>query len=434
MGFKLRNVKGDGNCGLYASLLSLKQIGKVPDDIFQNDDSIAGATIALRKSLKDFLQTNGKKIWDSLPKTKEGSLPMDVDVFADYDPKFFSESVGRLFNPEISVNQYFHDIEQVSTEHITDFGLIALVSMFNTSLSIVQRDLVGNYFTHVIDGSKFKTTSKLQYYRLPGVRQVSDSDFDNKHMELFTDGGHFQYLSRNNRTIQLVERQSLPQLHVAVEEKNEPTPSESIMALCQKAIGDTDLNSIPQSEGMTAILEELYKGLSTYENSEFRDGRNCCLWISRCLEHEEILHYDSKSKTIVINNKALNKPQSDLPSPEEVGEDYENILQTTVGPLLYEILLNVGDATASSPLDDRKMPAQGKPSATALLQDKSSTPTNPDSPSNKEKSPPKDPPTPKSPAAPLNNNPSPSAGKNNEPGSSNQPTTTPPNCKYYQPQ
>ena len=133
------------------------------------------------------------------------------------------------------------------------------------------------------------------------------------------------------------------------------------MNLCHRAIASLDLSDMPQTDGIFAILDELSSGLGKFEKSEFCDGHNCYSWITSFLDNNVSLHYDSKNQTLLVDGKVIDKPSSDLPTQEEVGADYDSVMETSAGPLLYNVLLSVGTATANLPTDDRKMPSAPHP-------------------------------------------------------------------------
>ena len=86
-GFLLRNVRGDGNCAVYATLLGLDQLGKVPPKIFETNDNVAGASLYMRRALNVFMKEHSDDIWKSLPKDADGDLDLDYNPLSELNPR-----------------------------------------------------------------------------------------------------------------------------------------------------------------------------------------------------------------------------------------------------------------------------------------------------------------------------------------------------------
>ena len=107
-----------------------------------------------------------------------------------------------------------------------------------------------------------------------------------------------------------------------------------------------------------------YQDYNTSPNQGFTNPNQLALqgYQGNNMKKKVVVKKVSKSASPVSSNPPYKEASQFRVANHPYGEDYENILQTTVGPLLYEILLAAGDATSNSPLDDRKMPAQDKKS------------------------------------------------------------------------
>ena len=120
LGYDVKDVWGDGNCGFYCLIVGLVQVGKIPKHVLADNNKIAAAAIKMRSELKEFPKRDLIKIWNDLPKSDEGGLSDNLTKFFCLDPNESDVNLSMLLHLNITVTQYFRDIRDLKDEHLED--------------------------------------------------------------------------------------------------------------------------------------------------------------------------------------------------------------------------------------------------------------------------------------------------------------------------
>ena len=130
LNYEVRDVMGDGNCGLYALILGLVNNGKIPKEVLNSNNNLTAAAYKMRTDIHDYMVNSSNALWEKLPKEENGGLPTELVKFMCLCPEESQLNQSRLLHPKITVGQYFEDLREATDEHIEDYGIFGCAALY----------------------------------------------------------------------------------------------------------------------------------------------------------------------------------------------------------------------------------------------------------------------------------------------------------------
>lgn len=135
-GYEIQDVLGDGYCRYYSSIIGMCVNGRLPKILISLKGYLVAAMYKMRKDLSLFISKEASVIWESVPKTTNGSLRDDYLHCIDLELVQHDMNISKMWDERIDLELYIFDVSIFPQEHMEKLGLIALTTCYKITIVV----------------------------------------------------------------------------------------------------------------------------------------------------------------------------------------------------------------------------------------------------------------------------------------------------------